>query len=59
MQAPEQQSLATLQRQIHESIERVRQTIDEARGRLWQCNENLDVVSLELIYPAASQEEVA
>lgn len=56
MQPPEQQNLATLQQQIHDSIERVRQTIDEARGLLLQCNENLDFVSLELICTAPSED---
>ena len=59
MQSPEQQSLAVLQQQIHDSIERVRQTIDEAKGVLWRYNEHLDVVSLELIRTTPSQEEVA
>lgn len=59
MQSPEQQSLATLQQQIHDSIERVRQTIVEAKGLLWQYSEHLDVVSLELIRTTESQEEVA
>jgi len=59
MSSPEQQSLATLQQQIHESIERVRRTIDEAKGLLWQYNEHLDVVSLEFICTTRSQEEVA
>ena len=59
MQSSEQQNLATLQQQIHDSIERVRQTIDEAKGLLWQYNEHLDVVSLELIRTTVSQEEVA
>ena len=58
MQSPEQ-SLATLQQQIHDSIERVRRTIDEAKGFFWQYNENLDVVSVELIRSTPSQEEVA
>ena len=59
MQSPEQENLASLQQQIHDSIERVRQTIDEAKGLLGQCNENLDAVSLELICTAAPQEHVA
>jgi len=59
MQSSEQQNLATLQQQIHDSIERVRQTIDDAKGLLWQYNEHLDVVSLELIRTTVSQEEVA
>jgi hypothetical protein len=59
MQSPVQPSLATLQQQIHDSIERVRQTIDEAKGLLWQYNENFDVVSLELIRTTATEEEVA
>jgi len=59
MQSREQHSLATLQQQIHEGIERIRQTIDEAKGLLGQCNENLDVVSLEIIRTTPSQEEVA
>jgi hypothetical protein len=59
MQSPEHPSLATLQQQIHDSIERVRQTIDEAKGLLWQYNENLDVVSLEIIRTTPSQDEVA
>jgi hypothetical protein len=56
---PEQQSLATLQQEIHDSIERVRHTIDEAKELLLQCNENLDAVSRELICTTAPDEEVA
>jgi len=59
MQPPEQENLVSLQQQIHESIERVRQTIDEAKGLLGQYNENLDVVSLELICATPSQEQIA
>jgi hypothetical protein len=59
MQPPEQQSLATLQQQIHDGIERVRQTITDAKGVLLQCNENLDAVSRELICIPGPEEEVA
>jgi len=48
-----------LQQQIHDSIERIRQTINEAKGLLWQYNEHLDVVSLELIRTTPSQEDIA
>jgi hypothetical protein len=59
MPPSEQHSLATLQQQIHDSIERIRQTINEAKGLLWQYNEHLDVVSLELIRTTPSQEDIA
>ena len=59
MAMSDQENLAFLQRQIQDSIERVRHTIDEAKELLWQHSENLDAVSLELLRTAARHEEVA
>jgi len=54
----DQENLASLQQQIRESLQRVRCTIDETRELLRQYNANCDVITLELIESAATEEQV-
>jgi len=59
VQSSDRESLLALQQQIHESIERVRRAIDEAKDLLRNCDTNLDALSLELVDAATREEYVA